>query len=66
MSKPIRYIIYFLIGLSLYFILEKKDGGESLEAIHQQAPMIILGLIAVMVVLRVIVERKRKKNDEQK
>ena len=65
MSKPIRYFIYFLIGVGLYFILENKDGGESLEAFHGKAPMIILGLVAAMVVLRVMVERIKKKKDEQ-
>jgi hypothetical protein len=63
MSKPLRYLLYFGIGLGLYFFLEWKDGGQTLESVHQVAPMIILGVVAVMVILKIFVERKRKKNE---
>ncbi|MFY0601070.1 MAG: hypothetical protein JXR03_15445 [Cyclobacteriaceae bacterium] len=60
-KKQYRYFLYLGIGVILYFALERKDGGESLDKFHDKAPAIILIVVVLLLVLNFIKSRREKK-----
>ncbi|WP_258105438.1 hypothetical protein [Marinoscillum sp. MHG1-6] len=60
--KAYRYLLYFGIGVMMYFVL-KEEGGTGIQEIHRVAPWIILSIVVLMMVLRFIVEKKRNKDE---
>lgn len=53
--------MYIGIGLVIYLFMENKDGGESLQKVHENAPAIILSVIVILLLLNFIKSRRRKK-----
>lgn len=56
-----RYIMYFLIGVILYYVLEAKEGEEGLDQFHDVAPGIILILVIALVIVKIMKERQNRK-----
>ncbi|MFT6867254.1 MAG: phosphate starvation-inducible membrane PsiE [Cyclobacteriaceae bacterium] len=63
MKKQTRYLIYFGIGILIYYIFYDGKDSESLDELHGIAPALILGLVVVMMVLRFLKERKEKRDE---
>lgn len=61
MGKSLRYIVYLLIGMGLYYLLDADKNPEVLGAFHQYAPAAIL----VIVILLFAVKRVRSKREEK-
>ncbi|XOV93070.1 MAG: hypothetical protein ACFHWX_23090 [Bacteroidota bacterium] len=60
MGKVSRYIIYFLIGVLIYYALEADKNPDALNKIHSYAPAAIL----VIFILLMAVQFIRKKREE--
>ena len=63
MKKPHRYILYFLIGFVIYFIIGADDNPALMDEIHRIAPALIIGIVVLLFVVRYIIN-KQKGNDD--
>lgn len=64
MKPPIRYAIYFSIGMLLYFVIGADENPDALEEVHSLAPALIIGLVVLLMVVKYI--RHRQEKDQEK
>jgi len=60
MQKPVRYVIYFFLGVILFFALQREGNEDVLSEIHNHAPVIILSVFALLLLVRSIIEKKNR------
>lgn len=65
MSKPARYILYFLIGVSIYFVIDADDNPQVLDEFHSYAPALILVVVVLLFIVKYILEKKKGDGDER-
>lgn len=64
MTKPARYIIYFLIGVAIYFIIDADDNPQILDEFHGYAPGLILVVVVMLFIVKYVLEKKKKDGEE--
>ncbi|MEQ8470593.1 MAG: hypothetical protein RIC35_05375 [Marinoscillum sp.] len=64
MKKPARYIIYFLIGVAIYFIIDADDNPQVLDEFHSYAPGLILVVVVLLFIVKYVLEKKKKDKEE--
>ena len=62
MSKPVRYLLYFLLGVLIYYAIGADENPGILEEYHQYAPIYI---IAIMILLFYVKRRREQKERDQ-
>ncbi|MEQ8546788.1 MAG: hypothetical protein RIC03_02705 [Cyclobacteriaceae bacterium] len=60
MRKPIRYLLYFIIGIAIFYSLKQEGNEETITTIHEYAPAIIIGVFALLLVVRSVIEKKSR------
>jgi hypothetical protein len=60
MQKPVRYLIYFIIGIMLFYTLRQEGNEDTLTTLHEYAPVIIISIFALMLFVRSIIEKKNR------
>jgi len=60
MRKPIRYLLYFIIGIVIFYSLKQEGSEETITTIHEYAPAIIIAVFALLLLVRSVVEKKNR------
>lgn len=63
MKKTYRYIIYFMIGIFIYYMVGADKDPEVLEDFHGLAPALIIGVVVLLFLVRYILAKKKKNQD---
>jgi len=53
-TRTSRYIIYFIIGIAIYYGVEADKNPDALKEVHNIAPIAILIIFAALMVVRYI------------
>ncbi|MFY0685963.1 MAG: hypothetical protein JXQ90_02300 [Cyclobacteriaceae bacterium] len=51
-SSPVRYIIYLLIGVALYFVLYENEAQY--QTFRSKLPYLLIGVVILMLFVRFI------------
>lgn len=60
MQKPYRFLLYFLIGVGLYFMIGADKDPKRLDGFHEHAPMLIGGIFVLILIGRYFASKKNK------
>ncbi|MEQ8551374.1 MAG: hypothetical protein RLO17_02560 [Cyclobacteriaceae bacterium] len=58
MKRTSRYIIYFVIGIAIYYGLEADKNPDALKEVHKIAPIAILIIFGALILVRYIRTKK--------
>ncbi len=63
MKKSIRYVIYLLIGVLLYQLIESGNTSFTREQLRDGLALAIIGIFALLLIVRVF-KNRGDKNDQ--
>jgi uncharacterized membrane protein YuzA (DUF378 family) len=62
MKSPLRYIIYLLIGMGIYYAINSGKTSFTHEDARKTLLILIVGVLAVMLIANVMKRRHEKKD----
>jgi hypothetical protein len=62
-KKPYRYLMYFMIGVMIYFFMDGESQPEIMDQIHSNAPGLIIGVVVLLMVVRYFISKQEKNED---
>lgn len=52
MNRTFRPVLYLMLGVAIYFVIDADDNPQLLDEFHQYAPFAILALFVMLLLIR--------------